>query len=69
MYSRIEPVVVTVADAAAMLSIGRSRVYELIQSGDLASVKLGASRRVTIKSIRQLLAHSAMPPQRGCHAA
>ena len=39
-----------------MLSVGRSRVYELIACGDLASVKLGASRRVTIKSIRKLVA-------------
>ena len=52
-----------------MLSVGRSRVYELIACGDLASVKLGASRRVTIKSIRQLLALSAMPPQRARRAS
>ena len=69
MSSRVEPVVVTVADAATMLSVGRSRVYELIARGELASVKLGASRRVTIKSIRQLLARSAMPPQRARRAA
>jgi excisionase family DNA binding protein len=69
MYSRVEPVVVTVADAAAMLSIGRSRVYELIQGGDLASVKIGASRRVTIKSIRKLLAEATEPPQRARRAA
>ncbi len=64
MMAHTEPVVVTVASAASMLSIGRSRVYELIASGDLASVKLGASRRVTIKSIRQLLGRAAQPPQR-----
>ena len=69
MMAHTEPVVVTVAAAAAMLSIGRTRVYELIASGDLASVKLGASRRLTIKSIRQLLARSAMPPQRARRAA
>ena len=69
MASLIEPVVVTVPADAAMLSIGRSRVYELIARGDLASVKLGASRRVTIESIRQLLACSAMPPQRIRRAA
>lgn len=69
MSSRVEPVVVTVADAATMLSVGRSRVYELIARGELASVKLGASRRVTIKSIRQLLARSALPPQRARRAA
>ena len=44
------------AKVRRMLSIGRSRVYELIASGDLASVKIGASRRVTIKSIRKLVA-------------
>ena len=69
MTAQTEPVVITVATAAAMLSIGRSRVYELIASGDLASVKLGASRRVTIKSIRNLLARSAMPPQKARRAA
>ena len=69
MVAQTESVVITVATAAAMLSIGRSRVYELIASGDLASVKLGASRRVTIKSIRQLLARSAMPPQKARRAA
>jgi excisionase family DNA binding protein len=69
MMAQTEPVVVTVTAAAAMLSIGRTRVYELIASGDLASVKLGASRRVTIKSIRQLLARNAMPPQRARRAA
>ena len=69
MSSRVEPVVVTVADAATMLSVGRSRVYELIARGELASVKLGAARRVTIKSIRQLLARSALPPQRARRAA
>ena len=69
MSSRVEPVVVTVADAATMLSVGRSRVYELIARGELASVKLGASRRVTIKSIRQRRARSALPPQRARRAA
>jgi excisionase family DNA binding protein len=69
MSSRVEPVVVTVADAAAMLSIGRSRVYELIQSGGLASVKIGASRRVMIKSIRKLLADATELSQRTRRAA
>lgn len=52
-----------------MLSIGRSRVYELIASGDLASVEIGASRRVTIKSIRKLLADTTELPQRARRAA
>ena len=69
MPSRVEPMVVTVSDAASMLSIGRSRIYELIQSGALASVKIGTSRRVTIKSIRKLLADATAPPQRARRAS
>ncbi len=33
-------------DAAALLGISRTRVYGLIGSGELASVKIGRSRRV-----------------------
>ena len=69
MSSRVEPMVVTVPDAASMLSIGRSRIYELIASGDLASVKIGTSRRVTINSVRKLLADATEPPQRARRAA
>ena len=34
------------AEAAAHLSIGRSKVYELMRLGQLRSVKIGASRRI-----------------------
>jgi excisionase family DNA binding protein len=33
-------------EAAEVLSIGRSKVYELIGTGQLASVRIGASRRI-----------------------
>jgi len=33
-------------EAAEVLSIGRSKVYELIGTGELASVRIGASRRI-----------------------
>lgn len=33
-------------EAAEVLSIGRSKVYELIGTGELASVRIGTSRRV-----------------------
>jgi excisionase family DNA binding protein len=36
----------TPEEAAAMLSVGRTRVYELIAQGELFSVRIGASRRI-----------------------
>jgi len=33
-------------DAATILSVTRTRVYDLIRSGQLPSVKLGRSRRI-----------------------
>ncbi len=37
---------VTPAEAATALGISRTRVYELMASGQLASVKIGRSRRI-----------------------
>jgi excisionase family DNA binding protein len=34
-------------EAAAILAIGTSRVYELIAAGELPSLKIGGSRRIT----------------------
>lgn len=36
----------TPAEAAEILAVGRSTVYELIATGDLESVRIGRSRRV-----------------------
>ncbi|HUP15931.1 MAG TPA: helix-turn-helix domain-containing protein [Acidimicrobiia bacterium] len=41
----------TPEDAADLLSIGRSKLYELIGDGHLASVRIGASRRVPMSAL------------------
>ena len=38
-------------EAAEVLSIGRSRLYELIGRGELASVRIGTSRRVPFEEL------------------
>ena len=38
-------------EAADVLSIGRSKVYELIGTGELASVRIGACRRVPTEAL------------------
>ncbi len=38
-------------EAAEVLSIGRSRLYELLGSGELDSVRIGTSRRVPAEEL------------------
>jgi excisionase family DNA binding protein len=42
-----------VEEAAQVLSVGRTRVYALIGSGELRSVKIGGSRRVPAAVLRE----------------
>jgi excisionase family DNA binding protein len=43
-------------EAAALLSVSRSRIYELLASGELASVAIGRSRRIPAEALRDLIA-------------
>lgn len=56
----MERMLFTVQETAEMLGVGRSRVYELIYSEQLASIKLGRSRRISKASIERFVA-SANP--------
>jgi excisionase family DNA binding protein len=48
----MEKVLLTPEEAAQALSIGRSKVYELLRAGALASVRIGASRRIPVDAVR-----------------
>jgi excisionase family DNA binding protein len=48
-------ILLTPAEAAEMLGVGRSKVYELMSSGALRSVKIGRSRRVSDAALRDFL--------------
>lgn len=41
----------TVSEAASLLGIGRSTLYELVASGDVESVTIGRSRRVPVEAV------------------
>lgn len=53
-----EPLAVRIPDAVRMTGIGRSKLYELIASGDLKTVKIGRCTLITIDALRQLLTKS-----------
>jgi excisionase family DNA binding protein len=47
----LEKLLLTPEDAAELLSIGRSKVYDLIGDGRLASVRIDSSRRVPMSAL------------------
>jgi excisionase family DNA binding protein len=48
----IDPtLLLTVAEAAAILKISRSKTYELIASGEIESVTIGRSRRIPTSAL------------------
>jgi excisionase family DNA binding protein len=40
-------------EAARALGIGRTRMYELLRSGEVASIKLGRSRRIRPEDLEE----------------
>ncbi|MBN9096954.1 MAG: helix-turn-helix domain-containing protein [Pseudonocardia sp.] len=49
-------ILLRVEEVAGMLDIGRCRVFDLINSGELVSVKIGASRRIPEQAVRDYVA-------------
>ena len=47
----IGPVLLTPEEAADALRLGRSKVYDLIRTGELESVKVGKCRRVPVDAL------------------
>ncbi len=51
----MDRLLLTPTEAAAALGIGRSKVYELMQTGQLTSVHVGACRRVPAEALHDFL--------------
>ena len=49
-----EPLTVRIATAVQLTGLSRSRLYELIQSGDLETVKVGRSTLIPYRSLKAL---------------
>jgi excisionase family DNA binding protein len=50
-----DELLLTIEDAAQRLAMGRSRVYELMKSGELESVHIGRSRRIPVEALRSFV--------------
>ena len=60
-----EPLAVRIPDAVRMTGIGRSKLYELIASGDLETIKVGRCTLVTIDALKALLAKARSDTYKG----
>ena len=52
----VEKLLLKPEEAAEILSIGRSKVYELMGTGELASVRIGACRRIPAEALSDFVA-------------
>ncbi|MEV1091461.1 helix-turn-helix domain-containing protein [Streptomyces microflavus] len=48
-------VALTVAEAARRIGIGRTKLYEYVTSGEIASVKIGSLRRIPAEAVNDFL--------------
>lgn len=51
----MEPILVSVNDAATTLNLGRTSIYQLINQGQLETVKIGRRTLIRVESIRRLV--------------
>jgi len=54
-HQPIEPICVRINDAARMIGVGRTKLYELISKGEVETVKIGKATRITTASLRRLV--------------
>ncbi len=52
----MEKILVTPPEAAALIGIGRTRIYDLIARGVIPSIRIGRSVRVPLDGLRKWIA-------------
>ena len=57
----IEPICVKINDAAHMIGVCRTKLYELIASGEIQAVKIGKATRITTASLQELVRQQHEP--------
>ncbi len=57
----MNPILISVNEAASVLGLGRTKIYQLLNSGDLKSARIGARRLVEFASAERFARHSLRP--------
>lgn len=55
----MEKLLLRPVEAAEAIGIGRSKVYELLASGELPSIRIGGSVRVPVDALRAWIAQQS----------
>jgi excisionase family DNA binding protein len=50
-----QPILVTVAELATMLNLGRTATWELVRQHKIKSIKIGRTRRVPVAAIQEYI--------------
>lgn len=50
---KMDRVLLTAEEAADCLKVGRCKVYDLIRTGELQSIKIGRLRRIPVDAVRE----------------
>jgi len=50
-----EPITIRIPAALKMLGLGRSKFYELIQSGEIETIKIGRTRLVPVAGLKAFI--------------
>jgi excisionase family DNA binding protein len=58
-----KPLLLTPEQAAKALAVGRDRIFQMIANGDLASLKIGKSRRVLASALQEFIDSRLERPQ------
>jgi excisionase family DNA binding protein len=51
----LEPISVRIPGAVRLTGLSRSRIYELMKSGEIEFVKVGASTLIVVESLRKFI--------------
>ena len=57
--NELTPFAVRIPVAARMLGLGRTKIYELLDTGELASVKVGRARLIVVSNLRGFIENQA----------
>jgi excisionase family DNA binding protein len=52
---QLEPIAVRIPEACRLTGIGRSKLYELIQAGEIGTIKVGRMTLVPVNGLRDFL--------------
>jgi hypothetical protein len=50
----LEPLLVTVREAGALLGFGKTKIFQLLECGALERRKVNGATRITLRSVREL---------------